>query len=319
MLLVKGRYGSHQKELLKTARFQPSRLMKAINEGTMWDSVNDLTHIHDHVNQSPEQLIETLYNGTDKDVVSTFSNDETMQLCVEEALTYYAEEIAIWLSESPTITEPVELRIELGDEEWEDFPEIQPKGTGIIRNTDNNTVAEYETNIYSVILTKAPPHAYSDFGFTVRTAYPNLRQYGAQPTGKDLRPHLHETNYYKRAEPVEKAYLDHCYTPKQSVKAVYHDSGIPSVNIPIPSTNPTLRHNCQVTPHSRSVRTYDHNNDFVNVPYEESVHIIRQSSAHAAAIQNLQQNMIALSEQETTTRRLPQVPNPQNSNRQPQR
>ena len=310
MLLEKGCYGAHQKSLLEFASLKPQKLWDAVNRNTLWEDVNELTHVHDHVSQTYTDLINTLYDGNEKDVVSTFSNDATMKLCIEEAITLYAEEIAIWLSNSHDFTEPAELRFEMGDDEWDDYPDIQPKGHGVIRNRKNNTVAAYQTNIYSVILTKTPPHIYSEYGFTVRTAYPNLTQYGAEPTGTDLRDALYKTQKYKNANPIEKAYLEHCYTPNQTIKANYHDHPAnPGINIPIPSTNPLIRHNCKVTEFSRTVRTYQQD-VFTNVPDNEALEIIQSAPEHAKVIQNLQQNIKALSEEErglTQPRREPQV------------
>ena len=97
-------------------------------------------------------------------------------------------------------------------EEKEDFLEFRSInnhyiGSGIIRN--DVMIREMKTKDVVVILERDRSEQ-NEAGFLILTAYPDItdRAETAVPTGRDLRPDLHESNSYKYGSAAEKRLLD---------------------------------------------------------------------------------------------------------------
>ena len=97
-------------------------------------------------------------------------------------------------------------------EEKEDFLEFRSInnhyiGSGVIRN--DVMIREMKTKDVVVILERDRSEQ-NEAGFLILTAYPDItdRAETAVPTGRDLRPDLHESNAYKYGSAAEKRLLD---------------------------------------------------------------------------------------------------------------
>ena len=97
-------------------------------------------------------------------------------------------------------------------EEKEDFLEFRSInnhyiGSGIIRN--DVMIREMKTKDIVVILERDRSEQ-NEAGFLILTAYPDItdRAETAVPTGRDLRPDLHESNAYKYGSAAERRLLD---------------------------------------------------------------------------------------------------------------
>lgn len=97
-------------------------------------------------------------------------------------------------------------------DEKEDFLEFRAIdnhyiGSGILRN--DVMIREMKTKDIVIVLERDEP-GHSDCGFVILTAYPDItdRAATAVPTGRDIRPELHESNAYKQGDDAERRLLD---------------------------------------------------------------------------------------------------------------
>lgn len=154
-----------------------------------------IRHYNTHYCSDDPICAETIDYALPDGVDTSSSFDGSYKDIVQDALWDSLFEVVRWLCD-----------------EREDFLEFRTIdnsyiGSGIIRN--DVMIREMKTKDVVVILERDEP-GHSESGFIILTAYPDIteRAETAMPTGRDIRPDLHETNAYKQGDVTEKHLLD---------------------------------------------------------------------------------------------------------------
>lgn len=136
-----------------------------------------------------ERILDTKHAIKTNAQSTPFDIDEML----EQVILDSSEKIAKWLYKD----DKRQPRIECHTEQ-----PMQSLGKGIIKT--NNMIQERIAYQGTAILEKAD----NDYGFTLITAYPNIKFTSAQPINRDIRPELHKTNAYKNASKEQKQIWD---------------------------------------------------------------------------------------------------------------
>lgn len=154
-----------------------------------------IRHYNIHYCNDDPICVETIDYTLPDGVDTSSSFDGNYDEIIRDALWDSISEIARWLCNE--------------EEYFFEFRAIDNRyiGSGIMRN--DVMIREMKTKDVVVILERDEP-GHSESGFLILTAYPDItdRAETAFPTGRDIRPCIHETNAYKYGSATERYLLD---------------------------------------------------------------------------------------------------------------
>lgn len=186
------------------------RLLQQMNEGNFISTISDAnTHVNRHVNKSKTDTLNRIFD--DKFINSAFDPDADIEMLIEEALLYQAQNIQDWMNKS-NMYDMTEFVTNMPEDDY------GPIGTGIIKDSHTNLIKEYKTNALCIVLKKEPC---SKFGFTVRTAYPDMRNNTLEQTDTKLHDYVKETDLYQNSDIIGKAYMEYRTNPKSKCDVSY--------------------------------------------------------------------------------------------------
>jgi hypothetical protein len=192
-------YNKQMLEMTQLMATKPGELAKA----TQGLSHEDVKHSSDK--KSPDELIVEQLNRCLKErkPVSNFSESYTIEHMTEITIKNNIADLILWKNgDFRKGTKDGCFRMESQDM-------FRTVGTGIRWVADkegNEHLQHVETKQAAIILTKNMG-TLNDFGFTRKTAYPNIMTSEAQPTGIDLTKYIEKTDVYKTATPEEQAWM----------------------------------------------------------------------------------------------------------------
>lgn len=158
-------------------------------------TIEGMRHYNIHYSSDCPLCPETVDYVLPEGVGTSSSFDSNYDEIIQDALWDSLNEVARWLCEEK--------------EDFLEFRAIDNRyiGSGIIRN--DVMLREMKTKDVVVILERDEPE-HREAGFVILIAYPDIteRAVTAVPTGRDIRPDLHESNTYKQGNDTERYLLD---------------------------------------------------------------------------------------------------------------
>lgn len=184
-------------------------IVSDINKRTFLSKITcSYNHIDIHSDKSKAETLDRVLSGN-KSANSAFYSEDDMRMYIEDNLLYSARNIAKWL-ESAGYHEKKQFLVECPRDYYE-----HPVGTGYMRDKKNNSIREYTSDTVCVVLQQ---ETNSRYGFNVITAYPDMVHTTAIfPTNEDLTNIIKQTQTYKSASPVKKAYIEYITDTKNSM------------------------------------------------------------------------------------------------------
>lgn len=177
------------------------------------DFINDIQDTRDwtshQTNHSDKKDVELLNRILTEDVngSSTFNIRENCEMYIGYAIADAEKDIAKWFYDKDS---PYKKGFNVDLDEEEDGTQV---GRGFYKNPVTGKIEERTSNVVTVVLEKN--HA-SKYGFILTTAYPNVNDETAKPTGQNLYDVLIQTEAYKKANPIEKAYMEQIISPTET-------------------------------------------------------------------------------------------------------
>lgn len=182
---------------MKYQKTDADRLRDAIDRPDFFAKAAGIdSHLERHLCLSDKQMMTRLFSDTK--AASTFEDEDNAQYLIKEAMYNAADEIIAW-QETAKQWDDHAFDVKL------DADDYGTVGRGFRLNQQDNMIREETTDTLRFVLMK---DKHADFGFTLKTAYPNMYSYeGTEATGRDLSDVVKETSQYQDAGAVKQAYL----------------------------------------------------------------------------------------------------------------
>lgn len=220
-----------------------NRYRNDLDKGLLMKSVGYFSHADIHMNVSDKNLMERLL--TDVTENSTFETPEIADEYIHESMFSKMDNIVEWL-DNASFGERKAFDACFGDETL---------GHGFVMNRNNRTIREYTTNTVRMVLKHDRTNQY---GFSLVTAYPCMMTSDVQPTNRDLTPVIQQTDVYKNASPVKKAYLEYRGDPKYDALVTYKQGDFPAndhITVHIPTNQPNIKHMVRLKENGSTIMT----------------------------------------------------------------
>lgn len=193
-----------------------SRLRDAIfaaqRNGTFWDDASD-SHSHlmsAHVGLSDDDLMGRILSGQTT-AASSFSNIGDARGVLEDAIGGNVGGILAAM-DGVDDYRTFSMSVEMPDDLYHDPDcpvDFETWQHGVMLDRDGH-LSERMTNAVTIVCFKNPSTAY---GFTVKTAYPDITAPSAWETGHDLAPLLRRNRLYGMFGPERRAFWEHAVRP----------------------------------------------------------------------------------------------------------
>lgn len=233
--------------MTETIQKRKQDIEKAIINGKLFSKITDNnTHYNRHVHMTSTDYMERILN--DKYMNSIFNKESDPEFLIEESIMYKSTDIAQWLDCSKH-GERQEFCVHLPEEDYGNV------GHGLISNPKTNLIKEYDTNNIRIILQKDNN---TPLGFTLITAYPDMTTDNVKETQRDLQTLIKQTDTYKNADIVGKAYLLHRTDPSNNIGVSYKPGNHPSDSLlymHVPTANPNTKHLIRINEDKTALKT----------------------------------------------------------------
>ena len=178
------------------------------------------THYDEHSQEMTDvEMLDIILSGK-KNVQSKFVSDSWKEDHLEGVIGYKAKAIAEFVN-PPYEDRPRNYRIEAFSANYPIEENENHIGIGFIKNPDTGKIAEYASDDIKFVI-KTDRNA--ELGFYMHTAYPDIENNkDVIKTNRDLSSILKQTESYKNASPMEKAYMEYQISPDEpeSLSSLY--------------------------------------------------------------------------------------------------
>lgn len=185
---------------------------------------------------------------------STFENKEIADDYIHESLYNSIPEIIKWINDVNTENnETKEFKSRFDDDEI--------TGKGFVFDNKNKTIKEYTTNYTGIVIRKNNNNHLT--GFDLVTAYPCMTEIDIQPTSRDLKPIVKETEIYDNASPIKKAYMLYQTDPESKKLVTYNKGNYENddmLQMNIDSKTPNITHIIRIKENSCKLKTQEDRN-----------------------------------------------------------
>lgn len=222
-------------------------IQKAIDNGHLMDYItNTHTHVCNHKHRSDVESLERTLNQVP--VNSVFNENIDVDYLIEEVLYAQAHLVEQWLEEAKQGTrQGFYARMENYD--------YDTLGTGLIYDRKTNLIKEYQSDNITIVLKKDDS---SELGFHLVTAYPDMNVPDIKPTKRNLKDITLQTETFRQASPVEKAYLLYrtSYQSNSSISFSKGDDKHPdAIFLYADTNNPNTKHKIRIREDSCELTT----------------------------------------------------------------
>lgn len=227
-------------------------LQKRLDDGILINQINYMNHIDRHIAKTDKQLMTRMYEDIKNN--STFEDKEQADDYIHESLYMLMPDIIEWVNDINTENnETKEFKAK--------FSKDEITGRGFVFDNKNKTIKEYTTNHTGIVIRKNNNNHLT--GFDLVTAYPCMTEIGIQPTGKDLKPIVKETEVYNNASPIKKTYMLYQTDPESKKlvtfnKGDYENDDMLQMNIE--SGTPNIEHIIRIKENSCKLKTQEGSN-----------------------------------------------------------
>lgn len=234
-------------------------IQNAIDDGTFLDYIiTEDTHLNKHTHNTESQNLDRiilerkqaqgLFTDNLKNTHDFDANHEHAMMMLDDAIYYKQQYIKDWMVEA---TEGEKKAFHIPFKKGKD----DIVGTGMIFDTDNNTIKEYETYHLTLVLKK---DMMQPNGFYLVTAYPDLEHPDIEPTGRDLTPFVKDTQAYKSGDDVYKTYLRYVTDVNNTHMVTYKPGNTPDdsmMMVHLATQNPNIYHEIKIKEDKMTMRT----------------------------------------------------------------
>lgn len=226
------------------------RIDETVKNGTFFTKTESPdTHLEKHVaDKDDAKVLDRVFKNNGRIKRNEHSNKEQKSInsgfyslteacdTIETCVIRKSLDIAQWVNDARD-NEKKSFEVTLSPKD-----NYEPVGFGYIVDREKNTIDEYETQTVRIVLQK---DYNKPLGFSLLTAYPDvIREENRIPTGRDLTDIARETDTFKEASPVAKAYImyqtgrhkPYLVTFKEGYYGNIHDD-VMSIHIPFTSKN----------------------------------------------------------------------------------
>lgn len=246
---------------------------KLINGTLIRDITTSETHISIHDDITEEEQIERILKNEVKRN-SKFNKNIDVNFILEEAISYLSGDISDWIDTAKS-KEQKEFTLPIDKDDYGLL------GTSFKLNTKTNQIKEYEADILCFVLERDyNPYLErmdDELGFHIVTAYPKTDTPEATPTKRNLQPIAMQTETFKNATPIQKAYF--AYQTDQSLATnchvIYKGSvGNDMIQIQIPYNRCCKVVNCRDHTQKTTITTYNDKQQRIERPKEFSEELL---------------------------------------------
>ena len=176
------------KQLKQCAQWQGAISFGHFMDAIMGDNTHHGKHIEKNLVETMDDELHKVHgklfaSNNEHDIPSTSTFDEHLDVnkAIEESIQANLAKLARW-HEYARDGEKFSINVDMN----------QKIGTGF--RYENGSIREYNTDVMSIVLEKASG---SKYGIELTTAYPNIKDRNAKPTGGNLTSIVEKTDFYK--------------------------------------------------------------------------------------------------------------------------